>query len=754
MSIKKLIIILMLLTTIAPLGLIVYTTVKQREHESDRAVAIAASVAGKVFSEQNILTSGAEQLAMTLSHVPAVRNRDTAAANQILSELVSSSPQFALIFLVDKSGACWASPLPEQLSKNYSERKYFYNALATGKFSSGEFTIGKVLRAPIFSFGYPIKDNAGNITGIVGIVINLERYRHLYSNGELSSDASILLVDHKGTILYSSIDSKLVGTQDRADLFQRMSEGPEEGTFAADGNLGIQRLFAFKKLRLKDEHNPYMYVRSGLRKDSVLAGIRRDFIINVSVLSSIMFLSLGLAVFIIKRSILDKIIVLRNAALKIAQGNLDVRVSDKVSGGELGQLGLAFDEMAHKLADNLDERKAAEGDLKKLEEQLFQSQKLESIGRLAGGVAHDFNNMLTPIMGYAEILMSRTEPGSRDFEMLDSIKKAADKSRVLTQQLLSFGRKQILDMKTIDLNEVINSFYGILRRTIREDINLRLCLTNDQIGVRADRNQIEQILMNLAINAQDAITNKGTITIETAPVTLDNEFVRQHAVVKAGKYLMLAFSDNGCGMDQETISKIFEPFYTTKELGKGTGLGLATVYGLVRQHGGNIWVYSEINSGSTFKLYFPAVGGQPEPEEEISSEEVNLSAGGTTILLVEDDEMVRSMVCDLLQKLGFDVIAPENPKQALKISEGLQIDLLISDVVMPGMTGPELYRKLLKSHGKLKVLYMSGYTDDVIVHHGVLDEGIDFIQKPFAINALAKKIDSVLRRAAAFHNRA
>jgi C4-dicarboxylate-specific signal transduction histidine kinase len=744
LSIKRLIIILVVLMTAAPLGLILYAAVRQRDHESHRALTLAASVANKVFTEQNILVSGAEQLAMTLSHVPAIRNRDAFATNRILADLVSSSPQYTLIFMVDNNGVCWASPLPEQISKNYSERRYFYNALRTGRFSSGEFTIGKVLRSPILSFGYPVRDDAGNITGIVAIVIDLQRYQQLFEKDGLLSDTSVELMDHKGTILYSSIDQKRLGTQDRPELFDRMNSGNEEGAFEALGHQNIKRLFSYRKMKLKGEQRAYMYVRAGLNRDQLLSGIRRDFVINVSVLSGIMFMVIGLAIFISKRSIHDKIIILSNASRKIAQGDLSVRVANSVSGGELGELGLAFDEMADRLANNISERETAELELKKLEVQLSQAHKLESIGRLAGGVAHDFNNMLTPILGYAEILMTRIEPGSRNYEMLSNIRKSADKARILTQQLLSFGRKQVLEIKTIDMNEVINSFHEILRRTIRESIDIRLNLTGDLIGIRADRNQLEQILMNLAINAQDAIAYGGAITIETVPVVLDNEFVRQHVVVKAGKYLMMAVSDNGSGMDRDTSARIFEPFYTTKSMGKGTGLGLATVYGLVKQHNGYIWVYSEVGIGTTFKLYFPVVDELPSSDQDELPEEPGLTTAGLTILLVEDDEMVRGMVCNLLQRLGFDVIAPESPKHALKACEGRAVDLLISDVVMPEMTGPELYKKLQRYQAYLKVIYMSGYTDDVIIHHGVLDEGVNFIQKPFAVNKLVKKIESVL----------
>lgn len=393
---------------------------------------------------------------------------------------------------------------------------------------------------------------------------------------------------------------------------------------------------------------------------------------------------------------------------------------------------------------DISDRKATEAERQNLMNQLSQSQKIDSIGRLAGGIAHDFNNLLTPILVYSEMLKNNLSPDSRDFEKADNIMKAADKARVLTQQLLSFGRKQLLEMKTVNMNTVIESFYKILRSTIRENIDIKLHLAEFSSGIRADFNQLEQVIMNLTINAQDAISDNGVITIETASVILDDEYVRQHAGVTPGTYLMLAVTDSGCGMSKETIANIFEPFYTTKDVGKGTGLGLATVYGIVKQHDGHIWVYSEVGKGTAFKIYFPIVDDLPAVEAPSDSAFTQFNADGSTILLVEDNEMVRTLICDLLDNCGCKLIVAEGPLQALNLSEGQRIDMLLTDVVMPDMNGPELHRKMLETHKDIKVLYMSGYTNNVIVHHGVFDEGINFIQKPFTVNELAKKIDTIL----------
>jgi two-component system, cell cycle sensor histidine kinase and response regulator CckA len=393
---------------------------------------------------------------------------------------------------------------------------------------------------------------------------------------------------------------------------------------------------------------------------------------------------------------------------------------------------------------DLSEREESEAEKQALMVQLAQAQKMESVGRLAGGIAHDFNNLLTPVLGYAEMLQLSLPTGSRDYERVRNIHKAADRAKVLTQQLLSFSRKQILDMKTIDMNEVVRSFYDILRRTIREDIAIQLHLTRDLLGIRADHNQIAQILMNLAINAQDAIEGNGVITIETAPITIDAEYLRQHADVTVGDYLMLAVTDSGCGMDEATLSHIFEPFFTTKGVGHGSGLGLATVYGLVRQHDGHIWVYSEKDEGSVFKIYFPVVSELPVATPGKAVGPIGLDARGRTILLVEDNEMVRRLAQDLLESFGAEIIVCEGPKQALSLSLGRQIDLLLTDVVMPEMNGPELHRQLLVAHPALKVLYMSGYTNDASVHQDLFDDRVNFIRKPFTVEQLAHMVEAAL----------
>jgi PAS domain S-box-containing protein len=379
-----------------------------------------------------------------------------------------------------------------------------------------------------------------------------------------------------------------------------------------------------------------------------------------------------------------------------------------------------------------------------LERQLLQAQKVEAIGRLAGGVAHDMNNLLTPILGYGELLVNDFDPGDRRRRSVEQILKAGYRSRDMVRQLLAFGRKQALEYHMMNLNKIIEEFEKLLRHTIRENITWKFIPSPGIPAIRADIGQIEQVIMNLVINAQDAMPDGGRLTIETTMVEIDDDYAATHQGVKPGKYAMLAVSDTGAGMDEETREHIFEPFFSTKGE-KGTGLGLSTVYGIVKQHGGNIWVYSEPGKGTIFKVYLPI--SEEEPAEQRTGEESTGDLHGSeTILLVEDNEQVREIGHSVLTQLGYAVLVAQRGSEALALmeSQNSPVDLLITDVIMPGMNGKELFTKASEKQGGLKVLYMSGYTDDVIVHQGVLDKDAQFLQKPFTVKDLSAKVRYVI----------
>jgi len=382
---------------------------------------------------------------------------------------------------------------------------------------------------------------------------------------------------------------------------------------------------------------------------------------------------------------------------------------------------------------------------KQLEEQFHQAQKMEAVGRLAGGVAHDFNNLLTAILGSADLVLDSLTPGVPAREELEEIRKAALRAADLTRQLLAFSRQQVIAPTALNPNEVVANMDKLLRRLLGEDVELRTRLTPDLVTVKADPSQLEQVVLNLAVNARDAMPNGGKLTIETQNVELDAAYVRGHISAQPGPYAMIAVSDTGVGMDAATQARIFEPFFTTKEIGKGTGLGLATVYGIVKQSGGWIWVYSEPGQGTTFKIYLPRVTEAVPPAAVTPAPPASVR-GSETILLVEDDEMIRNLVQKVLQANGYGVLVAANGRDAEQVAgqhDG-PIHLLVTDVVMPGMNGREVAERLAAARAGVRVLYLSGYTDDAIVHHGVLEPGVAFLQKPFTPAVLGRRVREVL----------
>lgn len=386
-------------------------------------------------------------------------------------------------------------------------------------------------------------------------------------------------------------------------------------------------------------------------------------------------------------------------------------------------------------------------DRKHLEQQFLQAQKMEAVGRLAGGVAHDFNNVLTVILSYSSMLMDELAEDAPMRAELEEIRKAGDRAAALTRQLLAFSRKQLLQPEVVNLDRIVSSMATMLRRLIGEDIELETLSAPGLGKVLVDPGQIEQVVMNLAVNARDAMPRGGKLTIETANIALDEGYSREHVGVTPGQYVMLAMSDNGVGMDQRTQARIFEPFFTTKEKGKGTGLGLSTVFGIVKQSGGHIWVYTEPGRGTTFKVYLPRTG-TVATEELITETAAGKLRGSETILLVEDDPQVRVLTKAILQKTGYKVLEAKDPADAMvlcRMFEGV-VDLLLTDVVMPQLSGADLANRLTLDRPAMKVIYMSGYTDDTIVRHGLLAADIAFLQKPLMPDTLVRKIREVLDR--------
>jgi two-component system cell cycle sensor histidine kinase/response regulator CckA len=430
---------------------------------------------------------------------------------------------------------------------------------------------------------------------------------------------------------------------------------------------------------------------------------------------------------------------LAEQALREARDALEERVLQRTA-----ELEQANEELRREIA----ERRQAEAALRRSEEQLRQAQKMEAIGRLAGGVAHDFNNMLTAILGYVGVLRSRISSDAATSEGLDQIDLAAQRAAALTRQLLAFGRKQLLQPELLDMCEVVTGMSNMLQRLIGEDIALHTIAPANVGRVLADPSQIEQVLLNLVVNARDAMPAGGKLTIEVGNVPTEAGPSPSLVTLGPGDYIMLAVSDTGVGMGPEIKARLFEPFFTTKPRGRGTGLGLATVFGIVRQSGGDISVYSEPGQGSTFRIYLPQAKGQPRSARPAEPLPLEPSARRANVLLVEDEPLVRETAAAILRTAGHTVLMAHDPAEALRICRAHtgKIDLLLTDVVMPGMNGRDLATEITAMRPSIRVLFMSGYTDNAIVHHGVLDADVAFIAKPFTPDALARKILDTLRR--------
>ncbi len=397
------------------------------------------------------------------------------------------------------------------------------------------------------------------------------------------------------------------------------------------------------------------------------------------------------------------------------------------------------------LSLDITEQKRSAAALAKTEEQLRQAQKMEAIGRLAGGIAHDFNNVLSVILSYSDFAMADLQPAEPLRADIEQIRTAGLRAADLTRQLLAFSRQQALQLQILDVNQVLTGTEKMLRRLLGADVALTVLAANSVWKVKADPSQIEQVVMNLAVNARDAMPQGGKLTIETKNVELDQEYARLHHEVVPGPYVMIAVTDNGIGMDKTTQARVFEPFFTTKDKGKGTGLGLATVFGIVKQSGGHIWLYSEPNKGTTFKLYFPRAKDVVMTRPSVTLQPMS-RRGNETVLVVEDDEQVRSVAVGILRRHGYRVLEAPNAGEALMISEdhSATIHLLLTDVVLPRVSGRQLAERITSHRPRTKVLYMSGYTDDAVLQHGILESNVAYLQKPITPDALTRKVREVL----------
>jgi len=667
----------------------------------------------------------------------AISTRDTQAVRERLQVLVEAHPLIERAFITDTSGVLWADyPVaPESHGKHFSDRDWFAGVSKDWQpYVSEVYLRNASPQVQVVAVVVPVRHRADNtVVGAMVCQVNLERFNGMLRDVEVGEGGYVFLLDQKGKLAahpnldithqsyddYATSDVVLTGSTTESaslryvDPYQK--EEMQAATVAIDAS-GSRWLVVAQQpvaIAFKPAHTIAWQVGiAGL----LVAGMIAALIAGLSKL----------------------------------QHNLS-RVNDQLEGANTSLKGeVAQREQAEKaliVANEGLEQRVAERtrELQKMQEQLLHAQKLEAVGKLAGGVAHDFNNMLSVIQGYGELVLMSMAPDAKYRKEITEICKAGERAAGITRQLLAFSRKQVLQPKLLDVNEAIERTEKMLQRLIGEDIDIEFHRGEGLHQVLFDPGQLEQVLMNLVVNARDAMTGGGKLTIETRNVDLDARYVAEHADARVGPHVMLAVTDTGTGMSPEVRARIFEPFFTTKEMGRGTGLGLSTVYGIVKQCGGNIWVYSERGKGTTFKIYMPrATEGEAPPAQPASTPQQ--TGGSESILVVEDEPVVRKLVCEVLRTHGYTVLHAPDIDAAIAASDGFPgtVHMLLTDVVLPGKGGKLVAAALVARRPNLKVLFMSGYTDNAIVHHGVLDAGTAFLEKPIQPAKLLAKVREVL----------
>jgi signal transduction histidine kinase len=688
------------------------------------------------------LIEGTRQLLIALSQSHDLRDGNIEECQAYLRHLM---PQYGdtynAIGFANTDGQVVCKGFGEPIS--IADRDYFQRGMATGAFAAGAYKIGRQTGRASISFAYPVRNDAGVPTGVVYAAVDLTKLNESLGRSDWPAEATLILTDRNNTILAMRPDwRKWVGQSLEHDPITRQIGSRAKGIIDFREG-GEEELFAFEKITSPPDTG--LTVRVFVSKTQAMALANTALYKGLSVLGLVSIFVLVVVRGASERLLMRPILQLTSASRRLAGGDLGARAASSTSIPELKALGKDFDDMAAAIEEREAARLRAETDRKNLEHQYHQAQKMDAVGRLAGGIAHDFNNMLTAILGYCDLLLE--DPALSESHRTDvkEIEKAGGTAAALTRQLLAFSRREIIEPIVIDLNSVINGMDKMMHRLLGDNIGVESRLADDLDNIKADRGQLEQVLLNLLVNARDAMPSGGRILIETQNVTMPNGVRSEYLSAPPGSYVMLAVTDNGSGISEEVLPHLFEPFFTTKDTGKGTGLGLATVYGIVKQSGGALSVESRLTTGTVFKVFLPSTAERRSD----SADTVTLAraaAATATILVVEDDPGIRELAAKVLSRYGYTVLIASGGDEARKVCEGHvgTIHMLLSDVVMPEMSGPKVAEMLVEMRPEMKVIYMSGYTDDAILRHGVMARDMAFLQKPFTPERLHSKILEVL----------
>ena len=734
---------LVALATLVPGILAGLRFVQDRANAIEAAVADLSATARGIAGDLDEKIQGTAQLHYGLARARDLDTRDRAACSRFLSAVREEYPQYTGILSIDPDGALFCDSLQTGRNLDLRDRGYFIRALAAKDGVTLEPTFGRLTGLSVLQIAHPARSDGGQLKFVLLASLNLG----LFAEGHQRKlrDADVLLVDKRGTVLVwsSAVERASRAGSSIADteLFRLATAQPgaRVGEIAGiDGRPQVWAVAASSGI-----HDAGLRILVGLPRDDLVAAANRRLFEDTAALAIVSLLLFAGVWLLAELGIRRQVGRIAAMATRLGHGDLGARIAPPHPLGELGELMAVL----NGAAQSLERQRAA---IDELDQKLRQSQKMEAVGQLTGGIAHDFNNLLTVILGSADMLAKSLGHDDRLRALAQVTAKAAERGAELTNRLLAFARRQPLDPKATDINQRIAEMSRLLRGTLGEHIEIEIVRAAGLHRAMVDAGQLENAVLNLCLNARDAMPDGGRLTIETADVHLDAEYAARQSEVDPGDYVMVAVSDTGCGMDGATLERAFEPFFTTKEVGKGSGLGLSMVWGFVKQSRGHIRIYSEPGHGTAIKLYLPRAEIGADEAAGASSE--TSSQGGTEkILLVEDDDMVREHVRGELSGLGYEVVAARDGLEAIdSLRRFGDIELLFTDVVMRGgMSGRQLAEAARTMRPDLPVLFTSGYTENAIVHHGRLDRGIHLLAKPYRRHDLATKVRAILDRKAA-----
>ncbi|MBU5636889.1 response regulator [Geomonas sp. Red69] len=860
LPIHLLIAFMLTIMALPSVGLIIYSGMEGRADDLRIATRATTYLLDNVASELNSKVEASRQLMEMLSLMPQVRQKDAAAVNRVLAELRQRCPSYANIMMVDRSGLTWATALPTAKPISLADRKAFKDARNSGRFSPGEYTVGKASNKPILNFAYPLKDDSGAFDGAILVGIDLTYIGTLLKASKLPPGTSFGIFDHKGIFIYRTVGAdKFVGTPDRSNQFEKMKNGPETGVIRLTSSDGIQRLSAYRKIRISPELPPYAYVRGGTPMDILLHEANHQLALNLAVMFLVLVLVFALNIWLSKRLIVNRISSLESASRSLASGDLRVRVGEEVRGGELGSLGGSFDEMADALSFELSQRMKNEDVLReksdllelahdaiilleldgtilywnqgaattygydsaqamgqvihtllqtvfpkpqeeivqdllrvgrwegklshttsggesivvssrwalqrdkqgrpwrimeinsditereKSQQELLKMQKLESLGVLAGGIAHDFNNILTGIMGNITLAQMTLDDAAQVHKLLKQAEKACQRASELSNQLLTFAKGGKPIKKNVAVRHLVEETVSLVLRG--SNVLSVLNLPTDLYLLEVDEGQVHQAFSNIVINALQSMPQGGTFTVTAANVILEEG---NSMALSAGRYVKFSFSDTGCGISPEDQKRIFDPYFSTKAGGKG--LGLSSAHSVIVRHGGYITVHSRPGVGTAFEVFLPAAKGEghavvPEPPPAAP---VVVAIPQRNILVMDDEEMIRDLICAILESLGCKVKSCANGSEAIALyaaarESATPFDAVIMDLTIPGgMGGEEAARHILEMDPLASLIVSSGYSNDPVMSDYAQFGFKATMAKPYRASEVAEVLDRVL----------